>query len=378
MTPMTPPRPSRPLALILLLALAAPAALAQDDAPRLAAAGRVLDLPVMEDVPVQLVYAAIAREAGIHVVSDSNLRGNPTISIDLDGRTVEQALDLATTLAGHFWVAMAADSVLVAADTPQNRRTHEPMGLRLFALENADPRDAVTILRSLLGLRSIALEEDRATITVRDTLAKLAATERLLALIDRRPWEVEVDVRLLEIPEPSLRRRMADREWSRLEPAALSGLLGEPGAVVLGNGLLGAVGRKELAVKVLSAGPAASSSGVEGTSRPDAAPESSTLELSGKARVHGESREVTLDFQLQARAKHGREIVTIELTASVRLPETESLLLPVLPPPGSPGLLGDGSALALVLTPRILSDGDVRPEDLETLWIGTEAHIREP
>lgn len=41
-------------------------------------------------------------------------------------------------------------------------------------------------------------------------------------------------------------------------------------------------------------------------------------------------------------------------------------------------MLGDGSALALALTPRILSDGDVRPEDLETLWIGTEQQIREP
>jgi hypothetical protein len=85
-----------------------------------------------------------------------------------------------------------------------------------------------------------------------------------------------------------------------------------------------------------------------------------------------------LDFRLEARAKHPRELVTAEVTARARLPEAESLLLPVLPPPGSPGMLGDGSALALALTPRILSDGDVRPEDLETLWIGTEQQIREP
>jgi hypothetical protein len=376
---MTRSRAFRPWpAILLLLTLAAPAAVAQDDAPVLAAADRVLDMPVMESVPVQSVYSAIAREVGIHVVSDPNLRRNPPISIDLDGRTVEQALDLATALAGHFWVAMAKDSVLVAEDTPQNRRTHEPMGLRLFALENVDPKDAMTILRSLLSLRSIAFEEDRATLTVRDTLAKLAATERLLGLIDRRAWEVEVDVRLLAVPEDALRRRMEDREWSRLDSAELSALLGEPGTVVLGNGLLGIVGRKEGLLKVQSSGPAAPPPEAGGTASPHPGPESSALELSCKAQVHGESREVTLDFRLEARAKHPRELVTAEVTARARLPEAESLLLPVLPPPGSPGMLGDGSALALALTPRILSDGDVRPEDLETLWIGTEQQIREP
>lgn len=375
---MTRIRAFRPWPTILLLTLAAPAAAAQDDAPVLAAADRVLDLPVMDSVPVQSVYSAIAREAGIHVVSDPNLRRNPPISIDLGGRTVEQALDLATALAGHFWVSMAPDSVLVAEDTPQNRRTHEPMGLRLFALENVDPKTAVTVLRSHLGLRSIAFEEDRATLTVRDTLAKLAAAERLLDLIDRRAWEVEVDVRLLDVPEDALRRRMEDREWSRLDPAELSAFLGEPGTGVLGNGLLGIVGRKEGRLKVLSSGPAASSPEAGGTASRQAGPESSALELSAKARVHGEGREVTLDFGLETRAKHRLNLVKAEVGASARLPEGETLLLPVPLPPGTPGILDGDSALALALTPRILSDGDVRPEDLETLWIGTEQQLRKP
>ncbi len=366
----------RPWPAILLLTLAAPAVVAQDDAPVLAAADRVLDLPVMESVPVQSVYSAIARAAGIQVVPDADIRRNPTISIDLGGRTVEQALDLSTALAGHFWVSMAPDSVLVAEDTPQNRRTHEPVGLRLFALENVDPKTAVTVLRSHLGLRSIAFDEARATLTVRDTLAKLAAAERLLELIDRRPWEVEVDVWLLGLPEEALGQRMEEREWSRLDPGELSALLDELDAVVLGNGLLGIVGRKEVRLDVLSAGPTTSPQEVEGTASADADPESSAIELSSKTQVHGKIREVTLDLRIEARAKHRRDLVKAEIVSSARLAEGESLLLPVPPPPGTPGILGGDSALALVLFPRILSDGDVRPEDLETLWIGTETQVR--
>lgn len=91
-----------------------------------------------------------------------------------------------------------------------------------FHLENIQVKDAMTILRSILGLHHVAANEDHSSLTVRDDPATVDAAARLLGSIDKARAEVELDVQVLEIDrtdhtqEASAPQRLTAKEWTQL------------------------------------------------------------------------------------------------------------------------------------------------------------------
>ncbi len=109
----------------------------------------------------------------------------------------EEALDRACDLAGLMWVALDERSVLVAEDTPQNRRRYEPQVVQTFYLENAGVRDMMTVLRTTMGAKSVVANDKLNALTVRDAAPRVALARRLVERHDRAPAILAVEVRLL-------------------------------------------------------------------------------------------------------------------------------------------------------------------------------------
>ncbi len=161
---MRPFRRTR-LLLLVLLSFAGAAATAAATPPDGAAdAGSALgsgerrDLRFPEPTSVLDVYHAWERAFGVHVVFDPRLK-DMEIAIELEAVTAPQSLALITQATGHFHVVLDENAILIAADTPQNRRQYETQVIRPFYLENLELKDAMTIVRSLLGLKHIAAHQ---------------------------------------------------------------------------------------------------------------------------------------------------------------------------------------------------------------------------
>jgi hypothetical protein len=71
--------------------------------------------------------------------------------------------------------------------------------IRTFFLSNADTKQVVTLLRSLLQARQIAENADLNSVTIKDTPDKVAIAERIINANDKSRGEVLIDVELLEI-----------------------------------------------------------------------------------------------------------------------------------------------------------------------------------
>ncbi len=148
--------------------------------------------------PVKEIYQAMAKAYGFNVLFDPKLKDDK-LSIELADVTAEQALEIVMQAAGHFYKVLDEHTILVAEDTPQNRREYEDLVIKTFFLSNADVKEVDKLLRSLIEARRLATNEQLNAITLRDTADKVAIAEKLIGINDKAKAEVLIDVELLQI-----------------------------------------------------------------------------------------------------------------------------------------------------------------------------------
>jgi general secretion pathway protein D len=157
-----------------------------------------ISLEFPQPVSIFQIYRALAQAFGINVLFDPNLK-DQEIAIDLKDVTAQAALETLMHAAGHFYKVIDEHTILIAADTPQNRRTYEDLVIQTFFLSNAEVKDMTTILRSLIDAKKIATNDQLNAIILRDTADKVKVAEKIIETNDKAKAEVVVDVELLQI-----------------------------------------------------------------------------------------------------------------------------------------------------------------------------------
>ncbi|HYL04446.1 MAG TPA: cohesin domain-containing protein [Thermoanaerobaculia bacterium] len=157
-----------------------------------------ISLEFPQPVSIFQIYRALAQAFGINVLFDPNLK-DQDIAIDLKDVTAQAALETLMHAAGHFYKVIDEHTILIAADTPQNRRTYEDLVIQTFFLSNAEVKDMTTILRSLIDAKKIATNDQLNAIILRDTADKVKVAEKIIETNDKSKAEVVVDVELLQI-----------------------------------------------------------------------------------------------------------------------------------------------------------------------------------
>ncbi|MGD8440043.1 MAG: hypothetical protein PVG53_05880 [Holophagae bacterium] len=146
--------------------------------------------------PVKEIYQAMAKAYGFNVLFDPKLKDD-RITIELNDLTAEQSLEMVMQAAGHFYKVLDEHTIIIADDTPQNRREYEDLVIKTFFLSNADVKEVDKLLRSLIEARRLSTNEQLNAITLRDTADKVAIAEKLIQVNDKAKAEVLVDVELL-------------------------------------------------------------------------------------------------------------------------------------------------------------------------------------
>ena len=143
-----------------------------------------ISLEFPEPVSILDIYRALGKAFGINILFDPNLK-DQKIAIELKEVTAKEALEILMRAAGHFYKVVDEHTVLIAADTPQNRRTYEDLVIQTFFLSNAEVKDMMTILRSLVDAKKIATNEQLNAIILRDTADRVKVAERIIETNDK-------------------------------------------------------------------------------------------------------------------------------------------------------------------------------------------------
>jgi general secretion pathway protein D len=167
------------------------------------------DTPISLEIPeprsIFAIYQALGNAFGINILFDPQLR-DAEIQVPLRDVRAQDALEILMRAAGHFYKVLDEHTILIAADTPQNRRMYEDQVIQTFFLSNADVKDMLGIVRGVVQIKSVTPNEQLNAIIMRDSADKVKVAEKIIETNDKSRAEVVVDVELLQINSSRLRQ----------------------------------------------------------------------------------------------------------------------------------------------------------------------------
>ncbi|MBK6852675.1 MAG: type II and III secretion system protein [Burkholderiales bacterium] len=157
------------------------------------------------DAQLKLVLEALARTAGINFVLDREVRQDLKATIFVRQVRVEDALELILQNLQLDKKVLTDNTVLVYPNTPQKQREHQELVMRTFHLGNADPKQTLNLLRTMLKTKDMFVDERVNLLVMRDTPDVIRAAERLIASHDVADPEVMLELEILEVSRSKVR-----------------------------------------------------------------------------------------------------------------------------------------------------------------------------
>ncbi len=114
----------------------------------------------------------ITRAYGIKAQFDDSVK-QQRVFYDIQDVNFAKAMETAVAVTKTFWVSLTSTQILFLADTVENRRNFERLGLQTFYLPDLSDQQLAEMtnsLRVLLNLRYIALDKEANTISIRAEL----------------------------------------------------------------------------------------------------------------------------------------------------------------------------------------------------------------
>ncbi len=176
------------------------------------------------------LLSQIAQGYGIKAEFDDSVKSQ-RVHFDIQDVNFATAMNAASDVTKTFWVPLSSKQVLIIADTVENHRNFERMGLRTFYLPDLNDQqlaEMVNSLRVLLNLRYISQEKSQSAVTIRAELPVLDAAEHLIQSLTAGRPEVLLDLRVYAV-STSLARALGTAlptQFSlfNISPALIAGL----------------------------------------------------------------------------------------------------------------------------------------------------------
>src|SRR5207253_7774635 len=156
----------------------------------------------------KVIYETVGKLAGINVLFDPNYTSR-RVKIELNGVTLEQALQIIALESKTFWRPVTPNTIFVASDTPAKRKDVEQSVIKTFYLANlsqpTELQDVVNALRQILEISRIQPLPSQGALVVRGTPDQIALAEKLVGDLDKARSEVIVEVAIMQVSRDKTR-----------------------------------------------------------------------------------------------------------------------------------------------------------------------------
>src|ERR1039458_3971446 len=177
---------------------------------RLESAQGPVELAPISSVPITLkvtekanvIYETVGKLAGINVLFDPDYTPRQ-VRIELNGVTLEDALEIISFETKTFWRPVTPNTVFIAQDNPAKRKELEQNVIKTFYLSNlsqpTELQDVVNAMRTILEVSRIQQLPSQGAIVVRGTPDQLALAQKLVDDLDKAKPEVLIEVAVMQV-----------------------------------------------------------------------------------------------------------------------------------------------------------------------------------
>jgi general secretion pathway protein D len=183
---------------------------------RIEQASGPIDLAPISNAPITLkltedskvIYETVGKLAGINVLFDPDYTSR-RIKIELNGVTLEEALQIIALESKTFWRPVTPNTIFTASDNPAKRKELEQSVIKTFYMSNlsqpTELQDVVNAMRTILEVSRIQQLPSQDAIVVRGTPDQIALAQKLIDDLDKSKPEVIVEVAIMQVNKDRMR-----------------------------------------------------------------------------------------------------------------------------------------------------------------------------
>jgi general secretion pathway protein D len=173
-------------------------------------AGGPVELAAISNTPIttkltadsKVIYQTIGQLAGINVLFDPDYTARQ-IRVELNGVTLEEALEITALESKTFWRPVTPNTIFVAQDNPAKRKELEQSVLKTFYLTNlsqpTELQDVVNAIRAVLDVQRVQQLLSQNALVVRGTPDQIALAQKLVGDLDKARSEVVIDIAVMQV-----------------------------------------------------------------------------------------------------------------------------------------------------------------------------------
>jgi general secretion pathway protein D len=179
----------------------------QEEQAEKAAARSVMNKPVtlqFRDANLRMVFEALSRTTGLNVILDRDVRADLKTTIFVKDAAVEDTVDLILMQNQLEKRAVNANTIFIYPATAAKQKEYQELQVRSFQIGNADVKYLQTLLKTVLKVKDVSVDERSSTLVVRDTADAIAVVSKVIAAHDVPEPEIMLEVEVLEISHDRL------------------------------------------------------------------------------------------------------------------------------------------------------------------------------
>lgn len=143
-------------------------------------------------------FEFLGKSFGVNVIFDEAVRSTP-VTLFAQDVSFDQGLNLLLSVSGTFYKKVGPNTILIASDTKEKRGQYEDHVVRTFQLNSVKAKEMADILKGLVAIKKIIVNDTLNSIVVRDTPEIVKLVARIIENNDRKPAELVLDVEILEV-----------------------------------------------------------------------------------------------------------------------------------------------------------------------------------
>jgi len=196
-------------------------------APRLATRHKKPVTLQFRDANIKMVFEALSRTSGVNFILDKDVRGDVKTTIFVQQVSVDDAIDLILSQNQLAKKVLSENTVFVYPNNPAKQKEYQDQIIKSFYLTNADAKQAMNLLKTMLNTKVIFIDEKSNMLVMRESPEAVRMAEKLLASLDLPDPEVMMEVEVLEIKRSKLTELgiKYPGQWTLSASGATSGTL---------------------------------------------------------------------------------------------------------------------------------------------------------
>lgn len=158
----------------------------------------------LRDANIKVVFEALSRATGINFVLDKDIKPETKASVFVKKMSVEDAIDMVLASNGLQKKVLSPTSVLVYPGTPQKNKDYQDLLIRNFYFSNTSAKLCADMLRTILKVRDVYVDERLNMLVLRDKPEVLALAEKMIKAQDIADPEVMLEIEVMEVTRGKL------------------------------------------------------------------------------------------------------------------------------------------------------------------------------